>query len=291
MSSGVRSQAGWIDAASWGASWSTVTTLLTLREESLTREYQKLRSQALLNQAAAHEFEHGHVIVSGNLTWELDYNNLGLLEYALGAEAGGTFTPTVALEKFFHLEVDRGGTYRYRFQSCMVNGVTISGSADSEDPVLVSMEVTAYDVTATATSFPSLSLTSPNRVYFDHIDYFYIGGLGAALDSANELAINSFELSIDNNLDQVADSVSATRTVQPVRDGFRATMLKIGGARYDSDWWYLANAKENGTVATGADFPVAGPGAIQGEAELEWFVNTDNSDMSGVTDEISIVVA
>jgi len=315
MSYGAKVKAAYVDTAAWGDTWATVTTLLPVASESLVVAYERLRSQALIGQAAAHESELGRIQVTGDLVLELDYNNgHALLEHALGAVSSGTYTPTNDIEDYFHLEIEKG-TKRYRFYSCAVNQVVIEGDATSEDPVKFTLSLVAYNATRVDTAFPTLSLTSPNRCYFQHLSYLRMGDLTDALAAGDNVAIKNFSLTIANNLQiDGKDSGDQTHVLVPMRNGWRTVTLKHGLARYGAIADTLAGLRDAGTrvqaqlhfadsaetidvylpqgkIAAGGDMNVGGPGVIEGEFETEWFINSANSNMAAVTDQLSVVVA
>lgn len=315
MSYGAKVKAGYIDTAAWGDTWSAVTALLPVVSENLSVNYERLRSQALIGQAAAHESEIGRIMVAGDIVLELDYNNgHALFEHALGAVSSGTYTPTNDIEDYFHFEVDKG-TKRYRFYSCAVNQVAIEGDAASEDPIKVTLSVVAYNATRVDTAFPSLSFTSPNRCYFQHLSYLRIGDLTDALAAGDNVAIKNFNLTIANNLQiDGKDSSSQSYVLVPMRNGWRVVTLKFALARYLTIADTLAGLRDAGTriqgqlhfadgaetidvylpqgkIAAGGDMSVGGPGVIEGEFESEWFINSANSNMASVTDQLSVVVA
>lgn len=327
---GVLAQAGWSPATSWTQAHQAATQRLRMVSESITEAYDKLRSQALIGQAAQHEFENGIVNVQGDIVCELAYDandttpfDDGILEYCLGANSSRTYDMANALDKWFHLTIDKV-TRRYYFSSCKVNSFTISGEADSESPVKLSMNVTARIAADDATVFPSLA-SAGAPVYFKHMvassaSWFYLNAFGTdgALDSTDATNIKSFELACDNALkSDDKDSGSAVYVVEPARGGFRIVTLKVGIARYLASGpisslrtWKAAGTKLQGLlgfsdgsstylfylpqmkITEGADFNVGGPGVIEGDVTFECFRNLNNTThMSAVTDQLRIIAA
>ena len=288
----------------WGAVWSNVDTLLTFRSESLTREYHRVRSMALLGDAAAPESQAGIQKVSGDLVCELDYNNLGMFQFALGAHAGGVYSLTNDLP-CFHLEIEKGTT-RYRYRSCIVNSITISGTAEAEEPILVTYNLTAYRVDTTATAFPALTLTSPKRVLFSHLEYTRVGDLVDALASGDGINLSGLEMMINHNLktDDVS-SLDNQGVMVPLRNGFREATSKLTFPRYDANastvigfadsdtrlqmtWRFLSGGEAvliefaQGKVMQTPSFPVQGPQVLTDTAELHWYRNEANTFMAAV---------
>lgn len=311
---GHAAKVGYREAAGWNTAFQQANQIVPFISEGLTAEYDQLRSQALIGEAASHEFFNGHQKVAGNLDWELDYDNLGLLKYAFGAESAGVFSLANDLSAGFHLEIDKI-TKRYRFGTCYFNSLTISGEAGSTDPIKCSGNVVSRNVTRSDTAFPSLT-DSPNRAYWPHTDYLYLGDQANALTSDDEIAIKSWELSLENNLQVDAiDTSDPDYVLSPLRNGFRKVTLKFSLARVNTDTasllpgWKdeatrlqgilrLANGSDSiliylpeTKIAEGGDWNVGGPGVIEGEVTLEAFVNRNNTPMSTVSDQVEIHVA
>lgn len=312
---GVTSQAGFAVATSWGHAWATPTVQLRLVSESLSTEYDKLRSKALIGEVAMHEFDNGHVMVSGDLVVDLAYDDHAILEYCMGAEAAGVYTFTNDLDQWLHLTVDKNTT-RYQFRSCKVNSWTLTGEAGSEDPVQLSMNLTAYSTVSSATAFPSLSAPG-NAVYFPHLTSCYLGDQVDALSGSDALNVKSFEISCDNNLQTDAkDSSDPVQVIEPIRNGFRTVTTKLGLARYrtsdvtDSLYgWKVGSTRlqslmtlssgsdsfimqfPEGKISEGANFNVSGPGVIEDEVTVEWFRNLNNTPMTAISDQLQITTA
>lgn len=304
-SSGYATKAAIKLAQAWDNAWaSAVDTLLPFVSETLTRSFDELRSEALVGQAAAHPFAHGTEVVTGDLVLELTYGvATELLGYGFGAQTAGAITFANDLStKTFNLEIEKVEA-RYRFYACMVNSITISGSADSARPVSVTLGLIAQKGDKVATAFPTLSLPSDgteDRVYFEHLRVSGGGALFAdqanAIAAGDEIPISSFELAVENNLQADAKDSASGYVVQPMRDGFRTVSVKVGLARYTSTTdnfvtWKNADTDlqakftlGNGTetvvleipyckVSDGANFNVGGPGVLTDEVTLAAFYN------------------
>jgi hypothetical protein len=328
--SGMLAQAGWSPATSWTQAHQAATQRLRMVSESITEVYDKLRSQALVGQVAQHEFINGIVNVTGEIVCELSFDandttpfDDGILEYCMGANSSRTYDLANTSDKWFHLTIDKV-TRRYYFASCKVNSFSLSGEADSEAPIKLSLNITARVVTDDATVFPSLAVAG-SPVFFKHMilssaSYFMINAFGAdgALDATDACNIKSFELAVDNALKSDSkDSGSAVYVVDPARDGFRTVTLKVSVARYLATapissfrTWKAAGTQlqaiigfSDGSstyicylpqmkITEGADFNVGGPGIIEGEVSFEAFRNLNNTThMSAVTDQLRIVAA
>jgi hypothetical protein len=312
---GVLAQAGFSAASSFTQAHQTATAKLRLVSETMSINYEKQRSQALIGRPAQHEFVPSVSMVQGDLVIELSYDDDDILEYCMGDETARTYEFANELEKFFHLTIDRGTT-RFTFRGCMVNSFTISGEA-GEAPVQLSMSLVAYAGTTTGSAFPSLS--DPGApVYFSQLSHVYLGDQADALSGSDELYVKSVSYTCNNNLQiDGVDSAQPTAILQPIRNGFREVSATFGLARYydsapttsifgwknsgtalqsttvfqsgsDSYTIYLPNAK----ISESNDFAVGGPSALEGDLTLEAFYNgSTNSYMSGVADQMEIVAA
>lgn len=314
MTYGLKAKAGIDPAASWGEAWSASTILLPFVSENITKNFDRMMSKALVGQVGQHESQQGRQLVSGDLVIDLDYNNAELLEYAFGSEAGGVFTLADDLP-MFHLEIDKGAE-RYRFQSCKVNQMTITGSAGSEDPIQVSMNITAYACTRTATAFTGgLSLATADRAYFEDIGTMEFDLISGTLTTADHKPISSFELVINHNLQTDGRDTSIPDNVlEPLRNDFRVVKLKCGLARNTTAAQAMATYAEDdsriqgelnmtsgsgtavwqfpqGKVVNPPQMNVGGPGVISSEVEIEWYPNTNNSNMAAVTDQVRVTIS
>lgn len=314
---GAVAQAGYKVAATWGAAFVAADTRLTIVSENITANVERLASEALVGSSGAHQSEAYVELCSGDITFELDYNNChDLLGYALGYGSTGNYYPADPFPdtKYFHLTIDKY-TRRWYFRSCCVNSVEITGSSGDSKPITVTLNVTAYACTRDATVFPTLTFTTPNRAFFKHITYFRIGDQADALAAGDNFRINSFSLRMENNLKtDDKDTGSATNLVEPIRNGFRKCTFKFGFPRYLSiaETIQALTAADTALQATmnltdgadavniliaqmkGVDGPglnVGGPGAIGGEFTLDCYRNlTNTGNMPTVAEEFRINV-
>jgi hypothetical protein len=314
---GTSGKAGYKVQTAWGAAWATVDTLIPLVSESLVANYEGLRSEALIGSSAQNESEIGVVKVVGDLVFDLDYNNAhALLGYALGYGSGGVYYPADPFPstKFFHLEIDKY-TKRWRFQTCAVNSVEISGEASGTKPLQVTMNVVAYDCVTSDTAFPSLTLTTPNRVYFKHLSYARVGDLTGALEAGDNVRVNKFSVRVENSLQaDLIDSGSGTVVAEPIRNDWRKTTLKLGlgrylsavdtvealkvvGARVQAELDFVDGSEHvyircpQAKVTEGPGMNLSGPAALAGEFGFECYRNSANTEgMPTITEEVQITV-
>lgn len=313
MTRGVTAQAGFAAASSFSQAHQAATNKLRLVSETMSINFDKLRSQALIGQVAQHEFAIGHMTVTGDLVVELCYDDDEILEYCFGSiVATRVYTLTNELEKFFHLTIDRT-TSRYLFRGCMVTSWTISGEAGSESPIQLSMSLVAYHGTTSATAFPSL--TAPDDpVLFPQLTQCRLGDQADALAAGDDTPSKSISLTCDNNLQiDAKDTSDVAYILQPIRNGVRTVTLELGFARYLASGpisslfgWKTSNTRlqasltfSNGTdsyviqipeckIGEGAEFNVGGPAALESNIKLECFYNNNNTPMAAVTDQLTI---
>lgn len=313
---GTLSRAAFAAAASWTEAYtSTGARQLRLVSESLTLNYDKMRSAALLGSAAEHEFYNGHLMISGELVVDLAYDNSEILAYCTGASAGTVYTFSDQLSKWFHLVIDKN-TERWMFAGCKVTSFTISGEP-GETPVRLSMQVIARSVAIGSTAWPSV-VAVDEPVFFKQFATCWLGLTTDTLSATHALPIKSFEISVDNALQGDAkDSSSTSYVIEPIRNGFRKVSVKLGLARYLAAatstqtaalvGWKIAgthlslslactNATDTYTfafpelmISDGANWNVAGPSVIESEITLEAFRNRTNTGThTAITDQMQI---
>jgi hypothetical protein len=316
MSSGVRVSAGWKDAAAWDTAFAQADVFLPIVSESITKTPDMRRSQALVGQVAQHDPDFGIYGVVGDLTYELDYAAAALFEHVMGAVSSEVYTFTDDLDDYFHLEIDKI-TKRLRYASCIVNSCTISADAQAENPITVTLNVTARTMTQSDTAIGAL--TDPEKRSFHHhlagSGYVRIGDTANALDSGDEISISGFEITIDNNIDtEGRDSETTDYALDPIRAGHRSVSCRLMFPRFTADgvtvrgfldgdtaiqmsiYLYLDGTNTclfnfpYGKVVEGANFNVGGPGIIAGEINTEWFYNGTKNSYMAVTDQMQITV-
>jgi hypothetical protein len=310
MSSGYSAAAMLKDTASWATAFAQGDTEIPIVSETISQGFAWQRSSALDGYAAQKTASIGRNLVAGDLTFNLDYTYHHMLKYAFGSYSASTYEFTNDLDAWFHLELDKV-LKRYRYPSCMVNSLTITGDAGSDTPIQCTTNLVTQSETRSDTALDSYSPTWDSAYFNECI--LRIGNLDDALDSGDELAINSFEITVENNLETDGPQNSTT-IVEPARNGFRNVMLKLGFPRYITGTNALDAFKIAGTllqatlvitdgssslsfyfpemkITEGGNWPVGGPEIITDEVTLECYRNINNtSNMASVGDQIEIVV-
>lgn len=316
MSAGVVVDAGFVDRGSnWNSGTSTVTEWLPLKSESLTETPTLTRSE-VLGQVSQHKPVLTRLAVAGDLVAEYDYNyGHGLLQYALGAEAGGVYSTADELP-YFGVEIDKGVS-RWRYGCLAANRLSIS--AGKNGVLMVTYGCAAYQEFRASTAFPSIrpAASARERAVFEHA-VFRLGDTADALGSGDVVGVEEFELVLENNLEvEQQDSASSKRVLAPIRNGFRTGTLRLNFARYTSalesggGQWPLDTWRDNNTelqadivftgssgsftikcptmhFQEGADATVGGPQVIGDSATFSLDAGT-NSNMTG--DQLELVAA
>jgi hypothetical protein len=127
--------------------------------------------------------------------------------------------------------------------SCYVNSFTLACNAG--EAMTLSCDLIAYDLAINATTnsvsgLAALPTDAGDLVLFSDF-VFQIGDQAGALGTGDQESINSFTISVNNNLSDSeqttpeGDHTDSKKTIQPVRNGFREVTLEIGLPRYSSD--------------------------------------------------------
>lgn len=144
--------------------------------------------------------------------------------------------------------VDKLGSKPWIWRSCMVNSITFAVSSGGS--LKVTAELIPFDLdrdsgTNTASSTwewdnnsPLFSPAENERTIFPHLTYIRIGAFstGAPLDSSDNMSINDFSITINNNIkadDQ--DAITGVYRVEPTRGGFREITGSLSIPRYEDD--------------------------------------------------------
>ncbi len=168
------------------------------------------------------------------------------------------------------IAVDKGySTSTWETVGAMVNSMTISGN--SAEFLSASFDIIGKNQTITASQntaaeMQALVYNLPSLLHFSDLT-FRLADQANALGAADEVAISSFTLSVNNNLteptqatpdpamiDKAADTYDHTtmmQTIKPRRNGFRECTLEITLPRYTNDTWL--NARNSETLLM-ADF-------------------------------------
>ena len=133
----------------------------------------------------------------------------------------------------------------WQADSCYVNSFTLSCSAG--EAMTCSSDVIAYSLAIDGTTnnvsgLAALPSSGADLVIFSDFE-FRIGDQAGALASADKVGINSFSISVSNNLsdpeqstpDNASSHTAIKKTIQPVRNGFREVTFEISLPRYNSD--------------------------------------------------------
>lgn len=308
---GYASKAGFIHAGSWSNAFSQATALIPLVTKAIPQSFVELQTEALQGTAAMRDRQDGTELVKGDLVTELDYNNLGLLRYGLGTVSGGNYDIVDDLSAaVFHLEAELGGTTRLRYANGMVDKFTLAGEFNGK-PLRATYSTVFKGRTSSATAFPSLSLTSPQRVFMEHIrdasGFCRIGDLTDALAAGDAVPITGFELTIENGLKTEDVDTSSSQIIQPVRGGFRKVTFKIKMNRLTATTINFLGWKASGTrlqanlafvksgesvtlflpvmkIVEGGEWPLNGAGPLESEVTFECYYNgPSGSRINGFT--------
>jgi len=119
-----------------------------------------------------------------------------------------------------------------KFNGCRVNTCKLSGAVDT--PISVSVDWQAQGVTiSTAAATSVVAQTVDPYVFYQGVVYSTTGTIGAytAIGTTNRIAeVNSFDLSINNNLEPVW-YISGTTNVYQTKRGLKS--LNVKGREYD----------------------------------------------------------
>jgi len=292
---GIKAKMGVKSVATWATAYAAVDTAIPFVDESITRNYARVQRSALLGYGGRESSDQGVQTTQGTVNFELDYNNfIPILKQAMGAEAGGVITITDTIDSLFlWLEFEKQVS-RYRAGPAKATKFTISGDANSTDPVKLSVEYTCRDVVQSATAFPAITPSTPDRVIFRHLTLFRLGDQGDALAAGDQLPLQSFELSFDRayKTDDYGSALTEPEMpLAPAENDFRSASLKLKFARYAADtipaWKDADTALQcaflfsgpsaqtfgievpNMRITEGFDAPIGGPGPLVLEGTLE----------------------
>jgi len=161
---------------------------------------------------------------------------------------------------------DAGASKLWEWISCYFNGMTISGSKGNT--IEASFDILPYDLalasTNSLTDITGLDDTMPARANFNDITFRFNTVVGGLLDATDNLTINDFTLSLNNNLTPPeqgtidAGHLDANLTIQPKRNGFRDCSFNFTLPRYESDT--LFNTVMNAETDMQGQLIFTGPG-------------------------------
>ena len=144
--------------------------------------------------------------------------------------------------------------------SCMVNSFTLS--CEMNGYMKLSLDVQGHNLhtdnsaVATVANLDALPADLPFLILFNHF-VCRIGDQANILAATDEIPINSFEITVNNNLtdpQQTTDDNStyfgALRPIQPVRNGKREVSITIKLPRYENDTLRDFGSNETGLQMT-----------------------------------------
>ena len=309
MPTGFKSKFGLYDGYSaWNDSWTAVDEMLPFNDESVNQAIDFIENNVLEGKASRRAPDQGFIKVGGAINGDFDYNNFGsIIKAAMGAEAGGVYTFSDALDNIIGVEFEKTQS-RWRTMA-KINELTIEGQKN--EGVKISIGLVGKQITRSATAFPALSISSQSRVLFSQLTY-RIGNQDDALAGGDELEISSFRIHINNNL---ADDhgTNAQRTIlEANRNGFRTVEFEIGFDRYASDAmfdWFDAGTKLQSdlTFTDGSatwlieipeiiingepGAPIGGPEIIAESVPMSCYRNTSNTPMTAIDDEVRMTLS
>jgi hypothetical protein len=278
--------------ATWGTAFTKTGQVgMPYTEESLTKEWQRIESEALLGFGGKEASEQGNLVGAGSTTHQLDYNNfLPLLKGAMGAEAGGVVTIEDLCTEMFWIELDKQVS-RWRYGAAMATKMTISGAAGEMVKGVFEWAFKLGEENATA--FTATISGAMDKVLFSQL-VFRIADQLDAIAGGDAVGISSFELEFNRNMkvdDWVSDASKPQEILVPLEGEFREATLKVTVPRYaaatfqtwkDADTNLQADLVFSGPSAQsltielpqlkiieGFNVPVGGPGVLTQEGTLE----------------------
>lgn len=298
--SGYASKVGYYHVGSWATAFSQANVLVPLAAQSGSRNFVELGSEALLGTAAMRDRQDGTELVKTEVAAELDYNNLGLLRYGMGSVSGGTYDLVDDLSAAVcHIEADLGGSKRLRYNNAMVDKMSLAGEFNGK-PLRLTSSCIAKGRVESDVAFPSLSLTTPQRVYMEHIrdasGMFRIGDLTDALAAGDAVPITGFEFAVEHGLKAEDVDTSSAYVLQPLRGDWRKVTFKIKLNRMTATTLAFLGWKASGTrlqaqlalaksgesvtlylpnlkIVDGGEWPIEGPGPLSSEVTFQAYYN------------------
>lgn len=224
----------------------------------------------------------------------------------------------------FKDDIDTFGTYAWnKFLetgdvmeaiSMFINSFTLSCASDAA--LKMSLESQGYDLGRQSgttqnqySELQALPSDVPNLILLRHF-IFRVGDQAGALADGDRIGINSFTITVNNNLteptqstiDNASSHTDAMHPIQPVRNGFREVTLEVTIPRYSSDTLFDHITAEDDLQAdllathpsTSEEFdiifphlkledvnaPIEGPGASQITAKFRALRRNSASDMT-----------
>jgi len=238
-----------------------VDEIVPFSSESINRAIQQLESQYLDGNVGRKGLKNSVVSVTGALEGELVWDDdtgdpIGcenILRGAMGSSATSTddnqYKTANAISDVYTICFNKQVS-NWEVVSAKHNTLTLSGAAGEK--IMFSTDIIGYNllrtgdagITNAVAAVTALSNTDqPENIVFDDL-VFRVGTQADALAAGDQYKIDSFELSINNNLSEPQFSTTATGhtssllTIEPKRNGQRETNLSISLPRYESDQFF-----------------------------------------------------
>jgi len=238
-----------------------VDEVVPFSSESINRAIQQLESQYLDGNVGRKGLKNSVVSVTGALEGELVWDDdtgdpIGcenILRGALGSSSTSTddnqYKTASAIDDVYTMCFNKQVS-NWEIVSAKHNTLTLSGAAGEK--VMFSTDIIGYNllrtgdagITNAVAAVTALSNTDqPENIVFDDL-VFRVGTQADALATGDRYKIDSFELSINNNLSEpqfssiASGHTSSLLTLEPKRNGQRETNLSISLPRYESDQFF-----------------------------------------------------
>jgi hypothetical protein len=306
----------------WGSP-DEVDEAIPFVSESFGYELEKHIDEVLRGKAGASASIAGNKMFPFTIPCKLTYEDLDLLiAIAMGAAGtpeenvdlyDNTYELAENLDYFFTAAVYKGVAV-WEYTGCKIDTMKISGEANK--PLDIEFSGAAKELDLDSEINTSSILTDLNtkdvasKIMFSDLE-FKIAAQATALAGESEKGINSFELTLENNmaLDQFDNTDQLI--LEPQRNGFRAITFTFKVPRYEANT-YLDWRKDNTDLhaylkfSSGdyvfdihlpkikidkAEAPVGGPGLIEQTIECTCFRDpSSDSETFEQTDEMEIDV-
>ena len=250
-----------------------VTERVPLLGEGIAFDYQDALHEYLYGGAATPGMKRAFEPVTGTVEANVCYTVKNttfvsvtrLIAMAMGTTTWDTDTYEISfaddLSVFGTIAIDKGqhATQVWQAVSCFVNGFTLSCNAG--ESLQASFDIQAYDLmindtTNTVAILAALATDLPELVMFSDF-VFSIGDHGGVLGAGDQIALNSFTISVNNNLTEpeqttlpASGALNIMQPIQPVRNGFREVTLEIVVPRYTADTFFDFQANDTSLQAT-----------------------------------------
>lgn len=283
--------------ANWAATWVAVDAYIPFTGETLSANHDRIEDDSLEGYGGRNPSEQGNQVLQGDTEHHWDYGADVLIPACTGILTGTVATVGEVLseaactaDKYFGIEIIKGGAANHRFFPAMVTKFVIKGEKGGICNLTASWAARQFDAIAAA------AITKPTvvpRVKFDQM-VFRVGDQANALAAGDNTAIDSFEVAFDRSMkldDYATDPTLPQQPLEPKENGFRVSSFKIKLPRYASDVflvWRLADTPLQanmtwggaGTTAKLIEFPelritegfegnVSGPEVLTLEGNLE----------------------